>query len=99
MKIIKFFHLSAMLFIFFCLIEMAYADTGKFEKTATFIAIADIHFNPFYGCEESVCPIINRLQAAPVEKWNKLLKQYDNKKPIYNKNTNYILFQSMLNAL
>lgn len=99
MRIVNFFQLIVMVCIYFFLIETVSANTNNPEKTATFMTVADIHFNPFYECTESNCPLINKLQSSPAAKWKKILAQYAKRNPIYNKNTNYILFQSMLGAL
>lgn len=68
---------------------------------ASFISVADIHFNPFYICNKNNkgCPLINKLVAASATEWPKILGQYDTQAPRYKEDTNYVLFKSTLNEL
>lgn len=68
--------------------------------TASFVSVADIHFNPFYSCNKNkVCPLISKLAAAPATKWSSLLSQYDTQLPQYKEDTNSILLKSTLQQL
>jgi sphingomyelin phosphodiesterase acid-like 3 len=85
------------------LIFLSSAATGKVNvdaplaRTATFMAIADLHFNPFFTCtRENTCPIVNKLKAKPVSEWKKIFENDDTQKPLYNKEMNYVLFNSAL---
>lgn len=64
-----------------------------------FLTLADIHFDPFYTCQNTVpCPIIEKLRQAPAEQWSALLTKYDALGPQYKQDANYPLLQSMLQA-
>jgi sphingomyelin phosphodiesterase acid-like 3 len=69
--------------------------------SASFVSVADIHFNPFYSCDKKnkVCPLINKLVAAPATKWSSILSQYDTQAPRYKEDTNYVLLKSTLQQL
>lgn len=67
-----------------------------------FLAISDIHFNPYEICEdkkEKKCTeLLKELINSKPEIWDTVFeKYYDLKKfPLYGKNTNYSLFKSLL---
>ncbi len=67
-----------------------------------FLAISDIHFNPYEICEdkkEKKCKeLMQELINSKPELWDAVFKKYyDIKKfPLYGKNTNYPLFKSLL---
>ncbi len=69
--------------------------------TASFLSVADIHFNPFYTCvkKNKACPLINKLVAASAVEWPKILDQYDTQTPRYKEDTNYVLLKSTLQQL
>lgn len=80
------------------------AATPNFLPTAAsvgFVSVTDIHFDPFYTCirNNKVCPLINKLVAAPAAAWPKILGQFDTQAPRYKEDTNYVLFKSTLNEL
>lgn len=80
----------------------AFAATPSFfpATAASFVSVADIHFNPFYSCNKNkVCPLINKLVAAPTVEWPKILGQYDTQAPRYKEDTNYVLLKSTLQQL
>ncbi|WP_162920442.1 metallophosphoesterase [Candidatus Fukatsuia symbiotica] len=101
MGIINFFHLRKVAFICSFLIVTGCTDKVYPEKTVTFITISDLHFNPFYNCDikNDTCLIIDKLQAAPTSQWKEILERYEQSKQIYNKDTNYFLFHSVLGTL
>ena len=69
------------------------------ESEARFIALADIHFDPFSACQgKKPCAFIKTLQASKVETWDSLLAQADTTIPHYGADTNYTLLQSALTA-
>ena len=69
--------------------------------TASFVSVADIHFNPFYTCtkKNKSCPLINKLVVAPAAEWPSILGQYDTQPARYKDDTNYTLLKSTLNEL
>ncbi len=102
LKVIYFFYaLIISSFNFSC---AALAATPSFlptASTASFVSVADIHFNPFYSCDKKnkACPLIKKLAAVPATKWSNLLSQYDTQAPRYKDDTNYILLKSTLQQL
>lgn len=85
-----------LLAVIFCMTvgvnSLGFAST---TDSASFISIADIHFDPFTTCMKDVtpCPLIEKLQQAPVEQWEMLLATYDVKLPQYKQDTNYPLLK------
>lgn len=68
-------------------------------NTAYFLALSDIHFDPFTHCPKiKPCPLIVKLQRAPANQWAALLAQYDIQAPRYRLNSNYSLLTSALTA-
>src|SRR3990167_5060149 len=71
------------------------------DKEVKILTLSDIHFDPFRACYEEKakpCPLIQKLNEAPIEQWSTLLSQYDNQTPYYRFNTNYFLLNSSLQA-
>lgn len=70
-------------------------------QTANFIALSDIHFDPFYTCQQSQSPclLIQKLRQAPATQWPAILDHYD-QGPVsnYGSDSNYPLLKSVLNA-
>src|SRR5436190_20116887 len=63
----------------------------------SFVALADIHFDPFLGCDNTKpCKLITTLQAAPITNWAAIFEQYDKSKTRYFSDTNYQLLNSTL---
>ncbi|KAB8036502.1 hypothetical protein GCL60_15355 [Silvanigrella paludirubra] len=76
------------------------------KSIANFIAISDIHFNPFDLCydksnQKNCIQLINELNKSDSNKWNSIFKKYykNNTFPSYGQNTNFPLFQSLLTEL
>lgn len=73
-----------------------YADDTKF------ISIADIHFDPFFDCNQwqGQCELIVKLNQAPYERWESILNQYSSNKIAGTGNdTNYTLLKISLAKL
>ncbi len=70
-------------------------------STSRFMAVSDIHFNPFNACIQNVvpCPVINVLKQTPSSQWNATLASYDSQIPAYGKDSGYILFKSTMTEL
>jgi len=69
------------------------------EKEFNFLTLADIHYDPFVACHQTVpCPLIQKLQRADVDQWHAILSQYDNDAPQYHIDTNSVLLFSSLVA-
>ena len=67
-----------------------------------FIALADIHFSPFIGCDQYTppCPILNELRATPAQSWDLVFQKYADKiSTNYRQDTDYFLLQSTLTEL
>ncbi len=84
-------------------VDIAAATPNFLPATAnaSFVSVADIHFNPFYTCNKrsKACPLINKLVVAPTAAWPKILAAYDTQAARYKEDTNYVLFKSTLNEL
>lgn len=67
----------------------------------SFIALADIHFNPFISCNNTnkPCELIDSLNKMPAEKWHDLLLQNDKTLISLGRDTNISLWRSTLTAL
>lgn len=63
-----------------------------------FIALSDIHFDPFTQCHQTPCPQIEKLAHQPVSAWPQILNQYDLQAPKFRQDTNYALLLSSLSA-
>ncbi len=71
-------------------------------QNSKFIGIADIHFDPFSGCEKAAtpCPMLNKLRAANYLKWASIFESNpDISMTKYYHDTNYVLLKSTLTAL
>lgn len=78
---------------------LAFANSPPIKK---FITIADIHFNPFIGCNPlpNPCPMIEELRTSNPESWDLVFQKYiANMQTQYHQNTNFILLQSALTEL
>ena len=77
----------------------------SFAVAKDFLSISDIHFNPLEICEDSAnsnCVLlIEELHASDANSWGMVFKKYyqTNKITIYGKNTNYLLFNSLLEEI
>lgn len=66
--------------------------------TVSFLALSDIHFDPFIACKNTStrpCPLAKRLQSAPVREWHRILEG-DGAKTAYRQDTNFLLLQTSL---
>lgn len=70
------------------------------EKSNGFLILTDIHFTPFSTCSKdtSPCPLIMKLEKSPVTEWTSILQQNDSPPINKRQDSNYVLFQSSLNA-
>lgn len=69
-------------------------------ETKSFVAVSDIHFNPFANCARTPCELIITLQKAPASQWSQILENHRN--PIFNPrgtDTNIAMLDSSLTAL
>lgn len=92
-----------MRFIFFILLNLvfltAFAAPEKSADKVNFLALGDIHFDPFVSCGlAKPCPLIEKLRAAPAREWSSLLRQYDLSSQQYGEDSNYTLLVSSLAA-
>lgn len=83
-------------FIFYLLLTTCYAQSDKFD----FIALADIHFDPFTNCVgKKPCPLIEKLRNSTAGQWPAILVQYDIKPQEFKKDTGYRLLTSSMTAI
>lgn len=71
-------------------------------STPTWITMADIHFNPFIGCDQlkTPCPILNELQTSDPASWDQIFQKYRAQiKSRYYKDTNAFLLKSTFHEL
>jgi sphingomyelin phosphodiesterase acid-like 3 len=81
------------------LIILLACGQSTWAGTASFMTVADIHFDPFAECVQNTpCPIIHRLDEAPVSAWHDILATSD-AMPHAKQDTNNVLLQSALKAL
>jgi sphingomyelin phosphodiesterase acid-like 3 len=86
-----------LLLLFFCsAIPFAYSANDK--AIDYFLALSDIHFDPFISCKTKPCALIQKLREQPTTQWPQILSLYDRQAPQFKKNTNYVLLNSMLKA-
>lgn len=74
--------------------------SGAEEAPVSFLSLSDIHFDPFAGCysvKQKPCPLLMKLEAAPINEWPTLLQSNDTHKPSFGHDTNYPLFIAALN--
>ena len=87
--------LSAIL-SFFLIIPVGIA-APTMSNVSQILSITDIHFDPYISCRAKIpCPLIQKLQAAPVEKWDTILTADDHEEPHYKQDTTYILWRHSL---
>lgn len=91
-------------FIFSLLIGFnttTYATEINPDKLPSFIVFADIHFNPYDGCQNKFpCPMVVQLVHADYKDWDAIFSKYNaSALNTYGTNTNYPLFTSSLNAI
>jgi len=79
-------------------LPVAHAD---FKETNSFIAVADIHFDPFHACKPNApCPLVAELNQADASQWTKIFEKYDTGAvSTYDSDTNYPLLKSSLIAV
>lgn len=80
-------------------INIAYGlPTQRETPKINFLALADVHFDPFISCENNKCALIEKLRKNPVTEWPQLLAKYDVKPPQFHEDTNFTLLTSSLAA-
>lgn len=78
-------------------IQIASAISIGTDTTTRFLTIADIHFQPFTTCADTIpCPVIENLRRASISQWDEILASYDKQTPKYKQDTNYSLLVSAL---
>ena len=92
--------LLIILFSFPLLMRESFAAEQK-KEVVKFLSLSDIHFDPFIACYQTKqfpCPLIVRLQTAPVSQWHSILAAYDQVLPQYRQDSNSVLLFSTLSA-
>lgn len=92
--------LFGILLLYFLGINATFAESQN--SLSKVITIADIHFDPFAGCESlpKPCPIVNQLRQANYTEWSTIFeKMGETKMAIYDFDTNYPLLKSSLEEL
>lgn len=75
------------------------ADTLKLSQEMQILSLSDIHFDPFIACQnQTSCPLIQALRAAPASAWPAILSKHDASKPEYRQDSDYTLLVSALAA-
>lgn len=72
------------------------------DGNSSFVSLADIHLNPFAGCEDKKppCGLAIKLTQANTKEWQQILqKEGPTKLSYYSQDTNAVLFNSMLSKL
>lgn len=72
------------------------------SSTHNFITLADIHFNPFIGCDQfsNPCPILSELSNTDPKSWDLIFQKYiDTIKTNYYQDTDFRLLKSTLTEL
>lgn len=76
---------------------MSFADINT---TPAFMAVTDIHFNPFAACVNTKpCAVIEILRQTDVSDWENVLANYDASAPKYQTDTNYSFLKNTLAEL
>lgn len=91
--------ITKLLFILTTFCTLAFATPVQTKK---FITIADIHFNPFSGCEQlpTPCPLLAELQTSEISSWDSIFKKYiSHMQTRYHQDTDYSLLQSFITEL
>lgn len=83
--------------IFFLFSSPLYAK----DRTAAFLAVSDIHFDPYLACEPkaTTCITIDKLLAAPVPEWNVILETAQPDAPKIGQDTNVKLLHETMAEL
>ncbi len=90
--------LTAIVSIFFAATVSA-IQTTSLSHDMQILSIADIHFDPFLSChEQTPCPLIQSLRAAPASAWPSILSKHDQSHPEYHQDSDYALLVSALAA-
>lgn len=87
-------HKSLMFFIF-VLFNLFQAKVFS----ASFLTLADIHFDPFIHCQyqdKNHCELINLLEKTPEKKWPMLFNNINESPSTIGRDTNFILFKKIL---
>jgi len=70
------------------------------DKKNNFLAISDIHFDPFYSCEKTPCKLALELKSANSKEFKQIFEKYNNDQNLSKlKTTNYYLFKLSLKEL
>ena len=81
-------------------LSQALAPSKKSNEAIHFIALSDIHLDPFHGCHFSkVCKTVYQLASAPIVNWHDILlsnRQQKNPHLLLGMDTNQYLFDKTL---
>ncbi len=97
----RIFYVFILMIIFFLSIQSIAGEIKNQDDadTIAFLALADIHFDPFFSCAKKIpCPLIQQLRQASSTEWSSIFERYDTSKPLYRRDTNYTLLKSVLSA-
>lgn len=89
---------SILIFLLMWVSPAAFSASFIDSPSEKFLAVSDIHFNPFSTCSVSIkpCPVIQALRQADPHQWSAILQQEHDSIVSYGKDTNYALFDSAL---
>jgi len=70
------------------------------DNTASFLAVSDIHFDPFQFCgDSSPCKLIETLNSVPASRWNEILSQDIDHSPSSGHDSSYQFLEFALTGL
>lgn len=93
------------LFFYLTALFVLYVPVASFADSAAsqpfyFLALSDIHFDPFTACvgrrSSRPCPLIVELRAAPAAAWPAILAKQDKVQQSFNRDTGFVLLQNSL---
>lgn len=92
--------LLGMILLYFLGVNIVFCESQN--TISKVITIADIHFDPFAGCESlpKPCRLVTRLRQANYTEWSSIFEKMSEKKlAVYDFDTNYSLLKSSLQEL
>src|SRR5688572_17290688 len=93
--------MTRLVFCLFGLVFLLFSQATYSQKNNRFISVADIHFDPFIGCETAPhpCSLLSKLQQSRYQDWEKIFEAYRQPISEYYQDTNYPLLKSTLAEL
>ncbi|HSW71024.1 MAG TPA: hypothetical protein VLH77_03485, partial [Gammaproteobacteria bacterium] len=89
---------SRKIYLLICLFLFSLAIPASAQTTEQFLTLSDLHFDPFLSCQKQPCPLIQKLESAPISQWQSIFSKEDHSVSAYGKDSNYELILSSLKA-